>query len=133
LLGIAPIVLLLSCGKKEVSLEDVHADLIQSISLASESETFVRYIAEGHSTSHFASGHLRYLSDEVKRHTQEPLNPKDSPELINVLNVDRVQLNLLTGQIENARRHLQEPTALAAAEEQIRKIRVTLVQTNSSL
>lgn len=133
LLGIAPIVLLLGCGKKEVSREHVHSDLIQSISLASEAETFVRYVAEGHSTSHFASGHLRYLLDEVNRHTQELLNPNASPELINVLNVDRIQLKLLAGQIDNAQRHLQEPTVLAAGEEQIRKIRVTLVQARSSL
>jgi hypothetical protein len=49
------------------------------------------------------------------------------------MNVDRVQLNLLAGQIENAQRHLHEPTVHAAVEEQIRKTRVILVQVSSSL
>jgi hypothetical protein len=101
--------------------------------LASEAETFVTYIGHGRSTSGFASGHLDYLSDEVKRNAQELSKANASPDLINVLNVDRVQLNLLAAQIGNVKRHLQEAITLAGSEEQIRKTRVALIQASSSL
>jgi hypothetical protein len=133
LLGITPILLVLGCGRKEMTREDLKSDLKQSISLASEAETFVTYIGHGRSTSGFASGHLDYLSDEVKRNAQELSKANASPDLINVLNVDRVQLNLLAAQIGNVKRHLQEAITLAGSEEQIRKTRVALIQASSSL
>jgi hypothetical protein len=133
LLAIVPVILVLGCGRKEMTREDLKSDLKQSISLASEAETFVTYIGHGRSTSGFASGHLDYLSDEVKRNAQELSNVNASPDLMNLLNIDRVQLKLLAAQLENVKRHLEEPTILAASEEQIRKTRVTLVQASSSL
>jgi hypothetical protein len=133
LLAIVPVILVLGCGRKEMTREDLKSDLKQSISLASEAETFVTYIGQGRSTSDFASGHLDYLADEVKRNAQELSKANASPDLINILNVDRGQLNLLAAQIENVKRHLQEAITLAGSEEQIRKTRVTLVQASSSL
>jgi hypothetical protein len=133
LLVMTPVILLLACGKKETSRENVRSDLSKSISLASEAETFVRYIGQGRSTYYFASGHLHYLLDEVNKSTLELSNLNASPDLNNVLNVDRVQLRLLAIQIENARRHLQQPDVLAASEKNIRGIRMTLVQAKSSL
>jgi hypothetical protein len=133
LLAIAPVILVLGCGRKEMTRGDLKSDLKQSISLASEAETFVTYIGQGRSTSDFAFGHLDYLSDEVKRNAQELSKANASPDLINVLNVDRVQLNLLAAQIGNVKRHLQEAITLAGSEEQIRKTRVALIQASSSL
>lgn len=132
-LVMAPLILLLACGQKQASREDVQSDLAESISLASEAETFVRYIDQRRSSYYFASGHLHYLLEEVNRSAQEISNLNASPDLKNVLNVDRVQLRLLAVQIENARRHLQQPNVLAASEQKIRGIRMTLVQAKSSL
>jgi hypothetical protein len=115
------------------SREEVHSDLLNSISLASEAETFLRYIGEGHSTYNFASGHLHYLLKEVNRNAQELSNMNASPDLVKVLNADRLQLNLLRAQIENALQNLQRPDVVAASEQQIRRIRMTLVQADSSL
>jgi hypothetical protein len=128
-----PVTFFLACGKKQTSRDDVQSDLIKSISLASEAETFITYIRQGHSTYYFASGHLSSLLNEVNRSTQELSNLNASPDLSNALNVDRVQLNLLAAQIENVSRHMQQPNVLADSEQQIRKIRITLVQANSSL
>jgi|SwirhisoilCB3_FD_contig_31_1923504_length_503_multi_1_in_0_out_0_1 hypothetical protein len=133
LLVMAPLILLLACGQKQASREDVQPDLSKSISLASEAETFVRYIGQGRSTYYFASGHLHYLLDEVNRSVQELSNLDASEDLKNLLNVDRVQLRLLAVQIENARQHLQQPNVLAASVQKIRGIRKTLVQAKSSL
>jgi len=133
LLVMVPASLVLACGKKETSLEDVKSDLIKSISLASEAETFVRYISQGHSTYDFASGHLNSLLKEVNRSTQEISELSASPYLANAVNADRVQLSLLAAQIENVSRNLQDPNVLDQSEQQIDKIRTTLVQANSSL
>lgn len=132
-LVMVPVTLLLACGKKEASRDDVQSDLMKSISLASEAETFITYVSQGHSTYYFASGHLGSLLDEVNRSTQELSNLNASPDLASALNVDRVQLNLLAAQIENVSRHMQQSEVLAESEQQIRKIRMTMVQANSSL
>ncbi|HKO18287.1 MAG TPA: hypothetical protein VJU82_05320, partial [Acidobacteriaceae bacterium] len=130
---IAPLALLLACSGKQASREDVRSDLTKSISLASEAEMFIGYVNQGHSTYAFASGHLRYLTDEVNRSIQDLSNRNASPDLIKALDLDRVQLNLLVAQIENALQHLQQPDVLAASERQIDAIRMSLVQANSSL
>src|SRR6185312_4667107 len=132
-LVLTPVICLLACGHKQASREDVQSDLSKSISLASEAETFVRYIGQGRSTYHFASGHLHYLLDEVNRSAQELSNLNTSPDLKNFWDVDRVQLRRLAVQIQTARLHLQQPDVLAASEQQIRDICMTLVQAKSSL
>jgi hypothetical protein len=129
----APVLLFLACGKKEASQEEVKSDLIQSISLCSEADTFVRYISQGHSTYSFASGHLRYLLEEVNRNTQELSHLNAAPDLQKILDLDRVQLNLLSTQIETVSRHLGESEVPVDSERQIAKIRMTLVQANSHL
>src|SRR5690348_15812555 len=86
------VIFLLGCGQQQASREDVQADLAESISLFAEAETFVTYIGQGRSTHYFASGHLHYLLEEVNRSAQELSNLNASPDLKNVLNVDRVQL-----------------------------------------
>lgn len=129
----SPVVFLLGCGNKQTSREDVQSGLVKSISLASEAETFVRYIGQGCSTHYFASGHLHYLLDEVNRSAQELSDLNASPDLKKVLDVDRVQLSRLAVQIQNVQRHLQDPNVLAASEQQISEIRMTLVQAKSSL
>lgn len=133
LLVMTPVIFLLACGKGQTSRQDVRSDLTNSISLASEAETLVRYIGQGRSTYYFAFGHLQYLLDEVNKSAQELSNLNTSPDLKKVMSIDRVQLRLLAIQIENARRHLQQPNVLAASEQKIRGIRMTLVQTKSSL
>lgn len=129
----APLIFLLACGNKETSRKDVQSDLTAAISLASEAETFISYIGQGRSTYSFASGHLHYLLNEVNQSAQELSNLNAPPNLTNALNIDRVQLRLLALQIQNVQRHLQQPSVLAASEQQIRQIRTTLVQANSSL
>ena len=124
---------LLACGSKQASREDVRSDLTKSISMASEAEAFIGYVSQGRSTYDFASGHLRYLSDEVKQSTEEVSNRNAPPDFLKTLNLARLQLNLLSAQLENASHHLQQPDVLAASERQIRAIRMTLVQANSSL
>jgi len=133
LLVMIPFTFLLGCAKKVASRQDVQSDLIQSISLASEAETFTSYIRQGHSTYYFASGHLHYLLNEVNRTTQELSKTNPSPDLRNALNIDGVQLKLLAAQIERINRNLQHADVLADSEQQIREVRMTLVQANSSL
>jgi hypothetical protein len=133
LLVIVLVIFWLACGKQQASRDDVRSDLVKSISMASEAETFVRYIGQGRSMHYFASGHLHYLLDEVNRSAQELSNLNASPDLKNVLNVERVQLSRLAVQIQNVQQHLQEPNVLAASEQQIREIRMTLVQAKSSI
>ena len=133
LLLIAPLTLFLACGSKQASRDDVRSDLTKSISMASEAEMFIGYVNQGHSTYRFASGHLRYLADEVNRSIQELSNRNAPPELMKPLTLDRVQLKLLSAQIENASQHVQQPDVLAASERQIHAIRTSLVQANSSL
>ena len=133
LLVITPVIFVLACGKKETSREDVRSDLIKSISLATEAEIFVRYMGQGHATYYFASGHLRYLLDEVNRSAQELSNVNASPDLRDVLDMDHAQLGLLAVQIENVRRQIQQPQVLATSEQQIREIHRTLVQAKSKL
>lgn len=133
LLVITPVIFVLACGKKETSREDVRSDLIESISLATEAETFVSYMEQGHATYYFASGHLHYLLDEVNRSAQELSNANASPDLRDFLNMDRAQLGLLAVQIENVRRHSRQPQVLATSEQQIREIHRTLVQAKASL
>lgn len=130
---LTPVICLLACGQKQTSREDVQSDLAGAISLASEAETFVRYIGQGRSTYYFASGYLHYLLNEVNRNAQELSNLNVSQDVKNVLKVDRVQLRLLAIEIENARRHLQQPNVLAASEQNIRRVRMTLVQAKPSL
>ena len=129
----APVMFSLGCGNKEASREDLQSEFIQSISLALQTETFIGYMRQGRATYSFASGHLQYLLNEVNRNAQELSSLKASPDLSYAVNLDRLQLNLLAAEIEKASRSLREPNVLAASEQQIRRIRMTLIQANSSL
>ncbi|MGH9471454.1 MAG: hypothetical protein ACRD1M_01805 [Terriglobales bacterium] len=130
---VVPVVFLLACGKQEASRDDVRSELVTSLSMAAEAETFVGYVGQGRSTYDFASGHLDYLLGEVNRSAAAVSNLKASPDLAHALNVDRVQLRLLAVQIENVRRHLRQPGVLVATERQIRDIRMKLARANASL
>src|ERR1051325_311878 len=98
----AAVMFSLGCGNKEESREDLQSELVQSISLASETETFIGYMRQGRATYSFASGHLQYLLNEVNRNAQELSSLKASPDLTYAVNLDRVQLNLLAAEIEKA-------------------------------
>lgn len=126
-------VILSACGKKETSREDVQSDLLTSISLASEAETFVGYIAQRRSTYFFASGHLQNLRNEANRSAQDLSNLNASANLIPVLTINRDQLSRLVVQLENVQRHLGQPSALGRYQHQIHEIRMTLIQADSSL
>jgi hypothetical protein len=123
----------MACGRQEASLEDLRAALTKSVSLASETETFVEYQSQGRSTINFAAGHLHYLRGEVDRTSQEVSKLHSDPARMNAVSVDLAQLRLLEEQIDAACRNLKQSSAQNATAARIREIRIILQQTSSSL
>ena len=133
LLATIPVVLLLACGNKQASRDEVQSALRKSSSLAYETEIFVQYISQGRSTRYFALGHLQHLRDEVNRANRDISNLSAPPTLMNALNVDRVQLEALGELIDDSCRTPGQSSALDASLKRIRDIRIALQRASSSI
>ena len=83
---LASFVLLLAlvCGcshQKTLSHEELRSEAKKAVSYAAETELFVDFIRQQHSTTHYAEGHPTYLEqeieDSVKELTQSIPEPSD--------------------------------------------------------
>lgn len=111
----------------------MYSALKKSISLASEAEAFINYLAQGRSTLNFANGYLRYLRTEVNRDSQELSALNADPPLKSVISEDRVQLESLQAEITNIQPDPKQTTTLSPSAKRIRQIRVNLERLSSSL
>lgn len=124
---------LVACGGHKASRDDVYSALKKSISLASEAEAFINYLAQGRSTLNFANGYLRYLRTEVNRDSQELSALNADPPLKSVISEDRVQLESLQAEIATIQPDPKQTTTLSPSAKRIRQIRVNLERLSSSL
>jgi hypothetical protein len=131
--GIMLAACLVGCGGTKTSREDVQSAVSKSLSLASEAETFVEYLAQGRPTRAFAAGHLSYMQEEVNRTLQDISHLHPDVGLMKSLNVETVQLRSLSEQLHQVSQHMEQPNALDESAKRIREICSILQKTNSSL
>jgi hypothetical protein len=110
--GVVLAACLVGCGGTKTSREDVQSAVSKSLSLASEAETFVEYLAQGRPTRAFAAGHLSYMQEEVNRTLQDISHLHPDVGLMKSLNVETVQLRSLSEQLHQVSQHMEQPNAL---------------------
>jgi hypothetical protein len=128
------IILLLACcsHQQRLSRDDLQSQLTSAASFASEAELFIEYVQQNRSTRAYAQGHTDDLTTEVKRSAEELRDASVSPELEPSLDLCRTQLGLLTNALSDLHSGFDNPDALAAAKEKVRKIEEALQNADSS-
>jgi len=116
-------------GKKELT-----SSIRAGRSVAAESEIFVDFVIQGHSTHHYAEQHSAYLEDLAQQSAKEFEEAAPEREIETSFRECQAKLNLLAAQI--LRVHLaiaaHDDEALLAAKDAIHRIRMSLEQRNSS-
>jgi hypothetical protein len=120
--------------QKRIGTEELASEIRAGRSVAAESELFVDFFIQGHSTHHYAEQHSAYLEDLVQQSAKKLEETVPEREIETSFRECQAKLNLLAAQI--LRVHLaiaaHDDEALLAAKDAIHRIRMSLEQRNSS-
>lgn len=124
------------CGcsrQKIIDADELRSDLTAAISLASETQTFVRYVGEKRATFNFAEGHLAYLVQTARQAAQELDQSTPVHSIVRQFDEARKQLDALAAQAGTLRAELAARHAAPASTRDLSRIQDRLMQIKSSL
>jgi hypothetical protein len=126
--------LVVSCaGRRTITREELRSDLISAISAAGETEMSIDFVVRGQMTRSFASGHFRYLANQLEDSTKELSDSMAAPGLQESVRNGRVQVDALSGELKAIASEADSPQALANAKQRLEAIRKVLEQETASL
>jgi hypothetical protein len=125
---------LTSCSrKKTISRDDLRSEIMSAYSFAAESEMFIDYIRQGHTTRHYAEGHATYLKDAVTQLEKELEQAVPEPGAQNVVSDCRSYVQMLRRELSVVATKFGDNDALAATGKRMENIRKNLEEAYSSL
>ena len=93
-------ILLSGCSRQKIiGPDDLRSQLTASISLASETETFLDYLSQHRSTFNFAAGHMAYLSQTAAQAAKELHQSTPTYSIAQQFSQCRQQLDALASQL----------------------------------
>jgi hypothetical protein len=119
--------------RSAISREELRSIVRSSISLASETEMSLDYLAEGRSTRSFANGHFRYLAKQVEQNVRKLSEPRLSPGIEQDFRDSQEKVKALASELATISSQSTDTTAIRAAKQHITEIRRSLIKTSSSL
>ena len=126
--------LLSGCSQqKTVSARNLRSQLTAAISLASETETFLDYVAQHRSTANFAAGHIAYLSQTAAQEAKELQQSTPTYSIQQQFTQSRQQLDALASQLAFLQQEVAVGQTPAAANDQLVKVRHSLEQIKAGL
>ena len=131
---LAVLLLLASCShQKTIDADELRSDLTAAISLASEAETFIDYVAQHRSTGNYAKGHIQYLAEEAGRTAKELREARPAAPVAQKFPEFQKQLDALSHQLSTFRMEIDREQAALASKEKISKVRAALEQVKAGL
>jgi hypothetical protein len=123
-----------SCADRSaISREKLLSIVRSSISLTKETEMSLDYVAEGRSTRSFASGHFRYLAEQVEQDVKQLSESRPSPGIEQDFWDSQGDLKALASELTTLSSQATDASTIAAARQRITEIREALEKTSASL
>ena len=124
--------LLASCVRqKTITREELASKIKSAISVAAESELFIRYVHEGRSTRHYAEEHVTYLQQLTEDDVKELDQWEAEPGIEDTMHEYRVQLVALREALSHVQAAIGEDAELAAIMHRLTNIRGRLQLANA--
>jgi hypothetical protein len=128
------ILLLASCSRnKSIAEDELRSQLTSATSFAAETAVLIDYIRQNRTTRKYARGHVDYLAQAVSRSAREIREAVPGEVNERKLQECQSELDSLANALSAVGLVLNNPTALAAAEQRIVTIRKALEKSKSSL
>lgn len=125
---------LVGCSRqKTIDADELRSDLSAAISLASETETFIDYVAQHRATGNYATGQIAYLAETARQDAKELHEAVPAPSIAEKFPVCRQQLDALAYQLASLRFELVRHPAGPANTQQLIQLRRALEQSRASL
>jgi len=114
---------LASCaGRKTLSSEELHSDVVSAISLASETDAFAGQIEQRRLTREFQSGHAAYLRDEAERQAKELRKSAPQANQAQTVHSCIEQLDLLARDLSRIAKTTTDKTQIPAIREEVQRV-----------
>jgi hypothetical protein len=129
-----PLLLVASCTRhRTINQEELRSDLISAISVATEAEISTDRVAQGRVSDNFATGHFKYLGDQIKDSTEKLDESTPEAGIKRHLQTCRTQMNALADELLPLQFETRNLEALATSQIRIAAIRKVLEAEYSSL
>ena len=123
-----------SCSHRSViSHEELCSIVRSSISLATETEMSLDYLAEGRSTRSFVNGHFRYIAKQVEQNVRKLSESRPSPGIEQDFQDSQKEVKALASELSTISSQSTDASTIGAAKQHIREIRRSLIKTSASL
>jgi hypothetical protein len=121
--------------KKSIGRDEIRSEIRSARSFAAESELFIDFVLQGHSTRRYAEGHSVYLEQAVEQSAKELGQTAPAADVENSVRECRSNLGMLARELSRIRAAIRggDEDALHAAQARIRHIRENLEKANSQL
>jgi len=127
-------ILLSGCSRQKIiGPRDLCSQLTAAISLASETETFLDYVAQHRSTGNFAAGHIAYLSQTAADAAKDLHHFTPTYSIEQQVTQSRQQLDALASQLAALQRQAARGETPAAAKDHFAQLRHSLEQIKAGL
>jgi hypothetical protein len=119
--------------KKSIGRDEARSEIWSARSFAAESEMFIDFVLQGHSTHCYAEGHSVYLEQEVEQLAKELGQATPEASVESSVRECRSNLAMLARELSRIRAAISggDEDALLAAQAKIRHIRESLEKANS--
>jgi hypothetical protein len=121
--------------KKSIGRDEARSEIRSARSFAAESEMFIDFVLQRHSTRRYAEGHSAYLEQAVKQSAKELVETAPETGVENSVRECRSNLGMLARELSRIRAAIRggDQDALLAAQARIRHTRENLEKANSRL
>ena len=121
--------------KKPIDRDEAQSKIRSARSFAAESDMFVDFVLQEHSTRRYREGHSAYLEQAVEQSSREFGQTAPEADVENSVRECRSNLGMLARELSRIRAAVSsgDDDALLAAQAKIRHIRESLERANSRL
>jgi hypothetical protein len=125
--------ILTGCSRQRLGRDQARSALTNSVSLATEADMFLAFVAKKKSTTQFTRGHSLYLEQEVDKLTKLLSQSAPDSSIKTPVADARTELQLLHQELLHVSQNVQNPKQLAASQKKIDTIRRRLMSIERAL
>jgi hypothetical protein len=131
---LAALLLLASCSRqKTIDRDELRSELTAAISIASEAESFIDYVAQHRATGNYAKGHIQYLAEEAARTAKELGQGSPDASTAKHLPEGRKELDSLAHELATVHTAVEYSETLDDSRQKISNVRTALEQVKAGL